>query len=128
MISTVFSSLIAFWLLILSIRVVALRGSKLASFLAFNNFGEKALSRSIRAQANLIEYAPIFLIMLFIAEFNGSHPHLLYFTSILFLIARVMHGIAFGFMKYNAIGRIGGTIITFMCILILGVNNLLEIL
>ena len=75
MISTLFTSLLAIWLLILSARVIALRGASFLKFFAFNNFGEKALSRSVRAQGNFIEYTPFFLILLFIAEFNGLYPH-----------------------------------------------------
>ena len=90
MISTLFTSILAIWLLILSARVIALRGASFLKFFAFNNFGEKALSRSVRAQGNFIEYTPFFLILLFIAEFNGSHPHFLYLVSGLFLISRLM--------------------------------------
>ena len=68
MISTLFTSLLAIWLLILSARVIALRGASFLKFFAFNNFGEKALSRSVRAQGNFIEYTPFFLILLFIAH------------------------------------------------------------
>ena len=97
-------------------------------FFAFNNFGEEALARAIRAQGNLIEYAPIFLILLFIAEYNGVHPHMLYMTATLFMISRFMHGVAFGFMKYSPFLRVGGTLLTFLCILILSIRNILEIL
>ena len=69
--------------------------------LFFNNYGEEALSRAIRAQGNLIEHATIFLIMIFIAEYNGAHPHMFYMTRTMFLIAILMHGVAFGFVKYS---------------------------
>ena len=75
MISTLFTSLLAIWLLILSARVIALRGALFLKFFAFNNFGEKALSRSVRAQANFIEYTPFFLILLFIAAQPGQHQN-----------------------------------------------------
>ena len=71
MISTLFTSLLAIWLLILSARVIALRGASFLRFFAFNNFGEKALSRSVRAQGNFIEYTPFFLILLFLS-LSGS--------------------------------------------------------
>ena len=45
--------------------MIALRGASFLKFFAFNNFGEKALSRSVRAQGNFIEYTPFFLILLF---------------------------------------------------------------
>ena len=128
MISTLLTSIIAIWLLILSARVIALRGVSFLKFFSFNNFGEEALQRAVRAQGNLIEYAPIFLILLFIAEYNGAHPHMLYMTATLFMIARLMHGVAFGFMKYSPFLRVGGTFLTFLCILILSISNIVEVL
>ena len=128
MISTLLTSIIAIWLLILSARVIALRGVSFLKFFSFNNFGEEALQRAVRAQGNLIEYAPIFLILLFIAEYNGAHPHMLYTITTLFMIARLMHGVAFGFMKYSPFLRVGGTLLTFLCILILSISNIVEVL
>ena len=128
MISTLLTSIIAIWLLILSARVIALRGVSFLKLVSFNNFGEEALQRAVRAQGNLIEYAPIFLILLFIAEYNGAHPHMLYMTATLFIISRFMHGVAFGFMKYSPFLRICGTLLTFLCILILSISNIIEVL
>jgi uncharacterized membrane protein YecN with MAPEG domain len=128
MISTLLASIIAIWLLILSVRVIALRGVSFLKFFSFNNFGEESLQRAVRAQGNLIEYAPIFLTLLFIAEYNGAHPHMLYMTATLFMIARLMHGVAFGFMKYSPFLRVSGTLLTFLCILILSISNIVEVL
>ena len=128
MISTLLTSIIAIWLLILSARVIALRGVSFLKFFSFNNFGEEALQRAVRAQGNLIEYAPIFLILLFIAEYNGAHPHMLYMIGTLFMIASLMHGVAFGFMKYSPFLRVSGTLLTFLCILILSISNIVEVL
>ena len=128
MISTLLTSIIALWLLVLSARVIALRGVSFLKVFSFNNYGEQTLNRAIRAQGNLIEYAPIFLILIFIAEYNGAHPHMLYMTGTIFLIARLMHGFAFGFMKYNPFLRFGGTLLTFLSILIISVSNIIYIL
>ncbi len=128
MISTLFTSILAIWLLILSTRVIALRGASFLKFFAFNNFGEKALSRSVRAQGNFIEYTPIFLILLFIAEFNGSHPHFLYLVSCLYLVSRLMHGIGFSFMSHSPFLRVGGTTLTFVSILMIAVFNIYEVI
>ena len=128
MVSTLVTSIISLWLLVLSARVIALRGVSFLKFLSFNNYGNETLIRAIRAQGNLIEYAPIFLMLIFIAEYNGVHPHMLYLSSILFIVARLMHGIAFGFMQYSPFLRVGGTLLTFMCILIISISNIIEVL
>ena len=128
MISTIFTSILAIWLLILSARVIALRGVSFLKFFSFNNFGEKALSRSVRAQGNFIEYTPFFLILLFIAEFNGLHPHFLYLVSCLFLISRLMHGIGLGFMRHSPFLRGWGTVLTFVSILLIAMFNVYEVI
>tara|TARA_B100000963_G_scaffold258957_1_gene227268 strand:+ start:200 stop:586 length:387 start_codon:yes stop_codon:yes gene_type:complete len=128
MISTLLTSIIGLWLLVLSARIIALRGVSFLKFFSFNNYGNEALNRAIRAQGNLIEYAPIFLILIFIAEYNGAHPHMLYLTGTIFLIARLMHGIAFGFMEYSPLLRVVGTLLTFLSILIISVHNIIEFL
>jgi len=128
MISTLLTSIISMWLLVLSARVIALKGVSFLKFFSFNNYGEEALTRAIRAQGNLIEYAPIFLIMIFIAEYNGAHPHMLYLIGSIFFIARLMHGVAFGFMKYSPFLRVGGTLLTFLSILIISVNNIIQVI
>ena len=128
MISTFLTSIIALWLLVLSARIIALRGASFLKFFSFNNYGDQTLTRAIRAQSNLIEYAPIFLILIFIAEYNGAHPHLLYMIGTIFLIARLMHGFAFGFMKYSPFLRVSGTLLTFLSILIISVSNIIYIL
>ena len=128
MISTIFTSILAIWLLILSARVIALRGISFLNFFSFNNFGEKALSRSARTQSNFIEYTPFFLILLFIAEFNGSHPHFLYLVSCLYLISRLMHGIGFGFMRHSPFLNVGGITLTFVSILMIAVFNIYDVI
>ena len=128
MISTLLTSIISLWLLVLSARVIALRGVSFLKFFSFNNYSEEALTRAIRAQGNLIEYAPIFLILIFIAEYNGTHSHMLYMTGIIFFIARLMHGVAFGFMKYSPVLRVSGTLLTFLSILIISVSNIIEVI
>ena len=128
MTSTLLTSIIAMWFLVLSARIIALRGVSFLKFFSFNNYGDEALPKAVRAQGNLIEYAPIFLILLFIAENNGTHPHMLYTTATIFLIARLMHGIAFGFLKNSQFLRIGGTLLSFFCILLLSISNILGLI
>ena len=101
---------------------------RILKFFEFNKFGEKALSRSVKAQGDFIEYTPFFLIILFIAEFNGSYHHFLYLVSCLFLISRLMHGIGFGFTRHSPFLRVGGTTFTFVCILLIDVFNIYEVI
>ena len=64
MITGTYASLLALLLVILSFRVIALRGMPAFKWLAFGNNDEEGLARAVRAHGNLIEYAPVFLILI----------------------------------------------------------------
>ena len=71
MITGTYASLLALLLVILSFRVIAFRGMPAFKWFAFGNDGEESLQRAIRGHGNLIEYAPIFLILMLVAEMGG---------------------------------------------------------
>ena len=80
MITSFYASLISIWLIILSIRVIALRGNPMFRFFKFAKDNENSMERAIRGHSNLIEYSPIFLILLYLAEissFNIIYVHCL---------------------------------------------------
>ena len=66
------------------------------------------LQRAIRAHGNLIEYAPLFLILLLLCEFSNLNSLYLHVAGIFFFLGRLMHGIGFGFMLHSPILRIEG--------------------
>ena len=74
MITAVYASLLAIWLVFLSFRVIALRGSPVFAFLNINTDDEEMLQRAIRAHGNLTEYAPMMVILLYLLETNGTDP------------------------------------------------------
>ena len=66
MITAVYTSLLAIWLVFLSFRVIALRGSPVFAFLNINTDDEEMLQRAIRAHGNLTEYAPMMVVLLYL--------------------------------------------------------------
>lgn len=117
MASVLYTALLGMLLVVLSMRVIALRGNPAFKWLRFGFKGEDALSRSIRAHGNLTEYAPLFLLMMFIAENGGVSSHSLHYYGGTFMLGRVLHGICFGFMSENLILRVSGTALTLFPIL-----------
>ena len=114
---TLFYTIIfSIFLLVLSIRVIDLRGSPVTKFLhkANRKIDEQTLERAIRGQGNFIEYAPLFLILMFILELSGASTQLLYLSGLIFTLGRFMHGIVYAFMKPNLFMRIGGMSLTFI--------------
>lgn len=102
-------------LLILSFRVLDMRGSPVSAFLHGKNriVDEKDLKRAIRGHGNFTEYTPLFLILMFLCEINNASVGQLHLAGLIFTIGRVIHGICFCFIKEKIILRIIGTALTF---------------
>ena len=110
-----FTTILSILLLILSVRVLDLRGSPVTKFMhaSGRQIDQQTLQRAIRGHGNLIEHAPLFLILMFILELNEASEFLLYLSGFIFTLGRLMHGIVFAFMKPNLFMRIGGMAFTF---------------
>ncbi|MEM9243182.1 MAG: MAPEG family protein [Pseudomonadota bacterium] len=130
-ITLLYAVIIGIWLVILSFRVIILRGSPVAKLFGVSpvEHPEKILQRAIRGHANLTEYAPLFLILMLIAELNHASSVLLYLVGAIFTVGRLMHGILFCFMRQtNGVMRIGGMVLTLTAIIIaLGITIFLLI-
>lgn len=126
MITGTYASLLGLLLIILSTRIIALRGMPALRWFAFGNDGQESLQRAIRGHGNLIEYAPIFLILMLVAESGGLKEATLYSYGTVFLVARLMHGLCFGFLKHSTVLRVGGTALTLGSILGLAVLVLMR--
>ena len=115
-VTIIFATILSSFMILLSIRVLDLRGSPVTKFLHKSNrvVDDKTLQRSIRGHGNLVEYAPLFLILMLVLELSGAPQMQLYFSGIIFTLGRLMHGIAFSFMKQNMFLRIGGMTFTFV--------------
>lgn len=127
MATTLYGALLGLWLVVLSLRVIALRGSPGIGWLKFGYTGEQAITRSARAQGNLIEYAPMFVILMFIAESGGVSSFSLHYYGGTFLLGRLMHGACMGFMEKSVILRSGGTILTLLPLLGISVLLLMQL-
>ena len=120
-ITITYTIILIIFMLILAFRIIDLRGSPVTKFLHADDrvIDEDTLYRAVRAHGNLIEYAPLFLILMLIAELNGLSPLYLHISGCIFTAGRFMHGLVFSFMKPNMILRVGGMILTFTGFIIL---------
>ncbi len=114
-ITALFASILGIFLMILSFRVISLRGSPVAKLINKKNrvVSEETLQRAIRGHGNLTEYVPLFLILMLIAEFNQTAQQELIAAGIIFTVGRLMHGIVFAFLQPNMFMRVGGMVLTF---------------
>ena len=78
--------------------------------------GDDAMDRAIRAHGNLTEYAPIFLLMMLIAEQGGYSSFVLHSRGGTFLLGRLMQGVCFGFRGSNLPLRLLGPYLPFSAV------------
>ena len=87
--------------------------------------GEDAtLERAVREHGNFAEYAPLFLVLLLLAELNGGALVLLHGLGAAFVLARIGH--AFGLARSGGAtpGRFYGTLVTWIALLLVALANI----
>lgn len=118
-ITALYAGLLALLFLVLSIRVVQRRG---AAGINLGDGGDPALNRRIRAHANFAEYVPLLLILLALLEGGGAPAWLLHALGIALVAARLGHGYALAFARHFPPGRMVGTALSFLGLLIGGIG------
>lgn len=120
-VTTLSASVLFVLLVVLSARVI---GTRRHGKVSLGDGGDERLLRRIRGQANLSEYAPAGLILMFLAESQGAWTWLVLATAIVFVTGRLLHGIAFGFSDNWTFGRFFGMLLTFTGIMVFALTNL----
>ena len=128
MITSLYAAILAIILITLSILTIKARR---VAKVSIGNSDDDNLQRKIRAHGNFVEYSPIFIIILAIAESNSMHPYLIHFFGVIFLIGRILH--AFGVIKMEVVKkkfiyRIAGMFCTFFCLGFLSLILLVQFL
>lgn len=101
---------------------------------ALGDAGDLRLQRRIRAHANFVEYTPLFLILLGIAEYQGLWAWAVHILGVVFMLGRLMHAhsllaaevYADGQIQSLPVWRIRGMICTFNCIGLLCLTIMLQ--
>lgn len=79
------------------------------------------LMTRMRAHSNFTENTPLFLILLGLVELSGSSPRLLWIAGVVFMLARVAHGIGMERPAPNAL-RGGGMLATMLVLITLAIS------
>ena len=101
--------------LLLAARVIIYRRGNKVSLGTGN---DPVLEARIRAHGNFAEYAPLGLILMLIAEMQGTSSIWLHLVGVLLLVGRLMHGINFSFAIRMMQLRVGGMILTIFALAI----------
>ncbi|MGC6497389.1 MAG: MAPEG family protein [Candidatus Puniceispirillaceae bacterium] len=128
MITSLYASLLALFFILLSLRVIALRGNPLFAVLKRAGDDRHSLERAIRGHGNFAEYTPIMLVLMLIAEQSGGSATLLHSCGAMFLFGRLAHGFCFGFMKHSMPLRTGGMVLTLAALGSMAIAQLLALL
>lgn len=85
---------------------------------------EPGMERAVRVHANFIEYVPLALLLLLVAELNGISASLLHAAGILLLVSRTLHAYGLSQRSGRSFGRFYGTAGTWLTLLLLSVSLL----
>lgn len=124
-ITTLLTCGLSLLLIVLSWRVIAQRR---VSGSSLGDGGDPALTRRIRAQGNLVEYAPLFVVLVGLGEIQSGGSLTLAAIAMLFFLGRLAHGYALAFSENFPPGRFWGTVATYLAYLLAVIFNLVSIL
>ncbi|WP_321500572.1 MAPEG family protein [Breoghania sp.] len=124
-VTTALVSGLAILFLVLTARVIRLR---IRHRVSLGDGGNAELTRAIRGHGNLVESAPLFVLMLLLAELQGANTWLIGVLAGGFLVGRTMHGICLGFMKPTMVLRSGGMLLTLITMIAMTCVDLAIIL
>lgn len=113
-VTPLYAGLLGLWYLLLSLRVVKERGKGIS----LGDGGDAAMLRVIRGHGNFNEYVPLILVLMGLLELGGLNLLVLNLLGIALLLARVLHGCALSFTQSWRMGRMIGTALTFLVLLV----------
>ena len=110
-----YAGILACLFVVLSTRVILFRR---ANKVSLGHGGDQVLQALVRAQGNFAEYAPFGLLLILIAELQGTQGFWLHLCGGLLLAGRIMHGVNFSFGLRKMVLRVGGMLLTVASLII----------
>lgn len=113
MITGLYAGLVGLLLVVLYIRVSQRR---LAMKIGAGTGGDAELEQRVRAHANLVENAPLALILLLLVEQQGAAPVIVHAFGAAFLVSRILHAQGISSTMGRSTGRFYGSVGTLLVI------------
>lgn len=123
-ITSTYAALAALFLVYLSAMVIKHRRRARQGI---GDGGDAALARAIRVHANFIEYAPLTLLLIGMAEMNGAPHWMVNVMAATLLIGRVGHAIGLGGYSGVSRPRLWGMALTFLAMIAAAMVNLVLV-
>lgn len=124
MISSIYITLAAVFLVFLSVRVINYRRLEKVSVGVGSS---PALERAMRVQANFTEYTPLLLLLLVVAEMQQLAPVLVHLAGAAIIGARVIHFLGFRSVEAPGLLRVLGMVGTFTMLVSLSVVIVVQL-
>jgi hypothetical protein len=121
-ITALYAGLLGLLLLALAARVVQ---GRVQNQIQFGDAGNAGFIQRQRVHGNAVEYIPIGLLLLLVAELNGTPAALLHAIGLTLFVGRAAHAFGLSQSTGTTPGRFAGTILTWLAILAAGVVCLL---
>lgn len=123
-VTTISASILAYLYVKLSMNVIGFRRKHGVSL---GDGGKKDLLRSIRAHANLAEYAPIGLILVACLEHNGAPIWIPAILAATFVFGRILHPLGMKDPTSSLQPRLRGMQLTILSIIALAIANIATV-
>ncbi len=114
-ITSSYAALLVLLLLALTWRVIRYRR---AHTISLGDNDDKNLRKRMRAQANFVEYTPMALVLLLLAELQGTPPLALHALGLSLLAGRLLHAYGFASTPQKIILRQAGMVLTLLMMLL----------
>lgn len=116
-VTAAYAAVLALMMLALAFRVT---GFRRRDGIGMGEHGSHDLQVAVRSHANLVEYAPLFVVLFFISELNGVPVGWLHAAGLLFVLSRFAHAWGMAASGGGAHpGRLAGILGTWIAILLL---------
>ncbi len=125
MITLFYASLLALLMVVLALRIAALRGR---AKVALGDGGNPDLHTRIRVFGNFIEWVPMILILMLLIERSAGSVYFLHAVGIVLIAARILHALSLRAelaSKPLMLGRFVSTVATISCLALSAIYGLI---
>ena len=112
-ITGLYAALLAILFLILTVRIIIYRRGQQ---IGLGDGDDPIMRQRIRAHGNFAEFAPFGLLLILIAEVQGTAGVWLHLCGLMLLAGRILHGVNFSFGLRKMPLRVGGMVLTMLSI------------
>lgn len=102
-------------LLVVALAIQVVRQRRRAR-VGIGDGGDPALARAIRAHANTVEYLPLALVLLLVAELGGAPSALLHGFGATLVVGRIVYALGLLRTAGTSFGRFAGTLSTWLVV------------